>query len=176
MTCCRPAVIRRTSNDQQPLQPAFSSDIRPSPPLDVSVHLLPDNRVNISWSAPRRTMVPVRHYVVEYRTTGGEWKPVIDRLSPRNTSLLWTTPNDDPYGVFHFRVFSFGGSLHSVASPVINLITRGMSSIDHLLNHSLRLFVHPDLISRNTHLYAYLFGSTEYTCMCMWCIHLSAYT
>ena len=51
----------------------------PAAPFNVSAQLLQDGGLTIAWLPPRHSVVPVDHFVIEYRTVG-QWVPLAERV------------------------------------------------------------------------------------------------
>jgi hypothetical protein len=113
---------------------------RPAAPLNVTVKQVRSDLL-ITWSPGHATTSPprrqtgssnsssplgsaaVERYVIQYRTVGHHWVPLVDRLQSNVTSYLWTTASRG--ATYHFRVIAVTRTAHSEPSVVVSLRTGG---------------------------------------------------
>jgi len=89
----------------------------------VSAQLLNDGGLTIAWLPPRHSVVPVHHYIIEYRTVG-QWVPLVEDVSAERVFYKWKRPSRG--ATYHFRVISCSElGVHSETSPVYTIKTTG---------------------------------------------------
>jgi len=94
---------------------------RPDPPFNVSAQLLMDGGLMIAWLPPKHSVVPVHHYIIEYRTVG-QWVPLTENVE--RVFYEWKRPSRG--ATYHFRVISCSATdVQSEPSPVHTITTTG---------------------------------------------------
>ena len=115
MIRCQAGEMCRKCNDKWCIGP------KPDPPFNVSAQLLMDGALNIAWLPPKHSIVPVHHYIIEYRTVG-QWVPLVNDVE----RVFYKFKRPSRGATYHFRVISCTESgIQSEYSPVYTIKTTG---------------------------------------------------
>jgi len=113
--------LKKDDDDYDVSLSCFYVGPAPDPPFNVSAQLLSDGGLMIAWLPPRHSLVPVDHYIIEYRTVG-QWVPLTDNVE--RVFYEWKRPSRG--ATYHFRVISCSQTgARSEFSPVHTVTTTG---------------------------------------------------